>query len=151
MWYALPRWATGRGSWPSQDDMVLSLPTGPSPRHLPGPLPGRPPQSSCGLRQRGETCGQQRTGEGQEGNLIYEDLVQQTVNAAIPGLDIGDPERNRNQGLPLGNLVGGLIAQSFSRDMPWALLESRGLGLTSMGVKGPPRRGCCVTSIIHGE
>lgn len=30
---------------PSLYDTVLSLPTGTSPRHIPGPLPGGPPQS----------------------------------------------------------------------------------------------------------
>ncbi|XP_055141011.1 5-phosphohydroxy-L-lysine phospho-lyase isoform X10 [Symphalangus syndactylus] len=57
---------TGRCLSPSPDNMALSLLTGTSPRHLPGPLPGGPPQPSYGLCQRGETSGQQCTGEGQE-------------------------------------------------------------------------------------
>lgn len=56
------------GPCPSQGDKVLSLPIGTSPRHLPRPLPGRPPHPSCGLCQRGGSRGQQRTGEGSEGN-----------------------------------------------------------------------------------
>lgn len=75
MWYALPKRATGRCAHPGPDDTALSLPTGTSPRHLPGSLPGGPPQSSWGLCRRGEARGEQRAGEGQEGNRIRTGLV----------------------------------------------------------------------------
>lgn len=45
MWYAQHR-GQQVGATPSLDDTALSLPIGASPRHLPGPLPGGPPQSS---------------------------------------------------------------------------------------------------------
>lgn len=90
---------------------ALSLPTGTSPRYLPGPLPGRPPHPAVAYASEVKRVVSSAQEKGREGNRIHAALVQQAANVACPGLDLGNPERNWNQGLPWGNLGVGLIVQ----------------------------------------